>query len=203
MKIFYLFFAIVFVLGSCDSRHNCPVCVGKGSVIVYGVGAQVCVVCKGKKKLTDNEYESVIMMIESIQQRNQQGRRVSTSKRMKICPFCNGVGSDSGLGSTCGFCNGVGTVSSESAMQGRHVMQGGSVNDFYPSHSSSKSDYGSYSNSSRLKSRICNSCNGTMRCSVCGGTGETSYYGSSPRPCSYCYADGRCPVCMGEGLTPD
>lgn len=202
MRFIYLFFVFAFVLSSCDSKHDCPACMGKGSVTVFG-DTQVCAACNGKKKLTDDEYKSVIMMLESIRQGNHQGRNRNQAKRMETCPFCNGSGTSAGVGSTCGFCNGAGRVSSESAMQGRHVMQGGSVKDFYPSQPSSRSEYGSSSNSSRVKSRICPSCNGSTRCPVCGGTGETSNYGSSPRPCSYCYADGRCPKCMGKGVIPD
>lgn len=129
---------------------------------------------------------------------NMSSAQPVQTEQMEPCPFCFGKGSRSG-GHTCGFCNGAGQVDAVSAAQGRHVMGGGSVDDFYPS---LDDDNDVSPSSSGGRSRVCPTCNGITWCPVCKGLGETSYYGHTS-PCNFCYTDGRCPKCMGEGLIPD
>ena len=72
------------------------------------------------------------------------------TEQMEPCPFCFGRGSNGGY--TCGFCNGAGQVDAVSAAQGRHVMSGGSVDDFYPS---LDDDFDAYPSSGGGRSRVC------------------------------------------------
>ncbi len=116
---------------------------------------------------------------------------------MEPCPFCGGSGG-AGNGLACGFCGGRGEVSAAAAAQGRHVMNGGSVSDFYPSGSSSSGS----SQQSGPRDRMCPSCDGSGVCPVCRGNGEVTYYGNTS-VCDFCYGGGRCPKCTGHGTIPD
>lgn len=130
---------------------------------------------------------------------DEEEDRVTSRERepMESCPFCGGSGNGYG-GSVCGFCNGVGEVTATEAAQGRHVMSGGSVSDFYPSGGSSSGS----SSQSGPRDRMCPACDGGGRCPVCRGNGEVSNYGNTSI-CDYCYGQGECPKCMGHGTIPD
>lgn len=119
------------------------------------------------------------------------------SEPMASCPFCGGSGSGPG-GGNCGFCGGSGEVTAVEAAQGRHVMNGGSVSDFYPSGGSSSGS----SQQSGPRDRMCPACGGGGVCPVCRGNGEVINYGNTSI-CDYCYGEGRCPKCMGHGTIPD
>ena len=201
LRRFLMYIILVTLMCSCGNRKECPVCMGRGEVNVYGE-VQTCLTCNGEKTLSDEEYEKAVEMISSFRQMIEDGGNMSgaqpvQTEQMEPCPFCFGRGSNGGY--TCGFCNGAGQVDAVSAAQGRHVMSGGSVDDFYPS---LDDDFDASPSSGGGRSRVCPTCNGTTRCPVCRGLGETSYYGHTS-PCNYCYTDGRCPKCMGEGLIPD
>lgn len=119
----------------------------------------------------------------------------SEEEAMEVCPFCGANGSN------CGFCGGRGRVTATMAAQARHVINGGSVSDFYPIGGGSSDGYGSQPSSGR-RDRMCPACDGRGTCPVCRGTGEVTNYGYTS-VCNYCYSSGRCPKCMGSGLIPD
>lgn len=111
-----------------------------------------------------------------------------------ICPVCHAQRSD------CGFCQGSGTVSPDMAVMMRHIMSGGSLNDFFPAGSSSAS--GNHKSTGSPSSRLCPTCDGKENCPVCGGLGEVTNYGETS-VCKFCYSKGTCPTCMGKGTIPD
>lgn len=176
----------------CEEKKDCPICNGLGEVVGYGT----CPACKGEKKLTTEQCEQVMEIMNKI----RSGSINVNQQQMATCPVCKGAGTNNFNGdvNTCGFCNGVGEVSQESAAQMRHVMQGGHVSDFYPTPSPSPSSPSSNSTSGRL----CPACDGSGVCPVCNGSGNNSYYGETPRPCPKCYHTGKCYKCMGNGIIP-
>lgn len=198
MKQFTLLCLMILLLSGCESKHTCPICMGEGSVIVQGEEQQ-CLGCKGEGKLSDEDFRKVCNMLERLRKTYPNTVEPhSNVEPMSTCPFCNGSGVNGAY--TCGFCNGVGQVSASAAAQGRHVVGGGSVNDFYPS-SSSNSGNGNVPSSS---DRSCHSCNGTGDCQHCSGIGVVEYDGQyntegGLMKCPVCKGTKRCNVCHGSG----
>ena len=213
MKI-YCFIMAASLLVGCESKIGCPACKGEGKVIVYGEECR-CAGCNGKGNLTNEEYKELVNKVNRMKQMRQSdsgvNRMICPYKRrqleqsasdegnvrqsqepMEDCPFCSGCGNN-GNGS-CGFCNGTGRVSSSSAAQGRHVMGGGSLNDFYPPSTSDRSNNQSSSGNG------CSSCNKTGDCQYCHGLGVVEYDGQyntegGCMKCPICKGNKRCNVC--------
>lgn len=113
------------------------------------------------------------------------------------CPVCHAQQAN------CGFCQGTGAVSPDMAAMMRHIMSGGSLNDFFPAGSGTTGRSGNQRNAgSPSSSRLCPTCGGKETCPVCGGSGEVINYGETSI-CNFCYAEGKCPTCMGEGRVPN
>lgn len=186
MKQFILACVTATLLFGCSSKNKrCPVCMGEGSLVVYGT-KEVCISCNGEGMLSNEEYVQVLRMLKDMETENSTNAdNIYDSEELETCPFCDGRGSNGAY--TCSFCNGAGQVTASAAAQGRHVRGGGSVKDFYPSTTS-----GSSSNSSTT-SRGCKSCNYSGDCQHCQGVGVVYYHGQ------YNTEDGymKCPICKG------
>ena len=194
-----ILFTMLLLLSACESKLACPVCKGEGSVNVYGEEQQ-CLTCRGEGKLSKEDYNTALNnLIRTRQMSPIQGGTGQSQGDMVPCPFCNGKG-DNGS-SSCGFCGGSGRVSAAAAAQGRHVIGGGSVQDFYPS-STSPSSGNKNSNSSA--DRSCHYCHGTGDCQHCKGIGLVEYESSysldqGVMKCPICKGTKRCNVCNGSG----
>lgn len=190
---------MLLLLSACESKLSCPVCKGKGSVNVYGE-VQQCLTCRGVGKLSKEDYKIVINnLMRMNQMAPNSGGGGQNQASMVSCPFCNGRGINGSY--SCSFCNGSGRVSAAAAAQGRHVIGGGSVQDFYPSSSSSSSSGRSNRSSS---GNSCHSCHGTGDCQHCKGIGVVKYEGQYSleqglMKCPICKGTKRCNVCNGSG----
>lgn len=185
---------VLSIFFSCENKVTCPICEGVGSLFVYGEKQQ-CLTCNGSGKVTKAEYVATIEAIKKMDLTTPDGLvEEQYEDDMEDCPFCNGIGTNGS--NTCGFCNGLGQVSSSAAAQGRHVIGGGSVEDFYPSTSSGSSN-------SSTPSRGCKSCNYTGDCQHCQGAGVVAYKGQyntedGYMKCPICKGNKRCNVCHGR-----
>lgn len=197
-RILLLCITILFFV-SCESKKTCPVCLGEGSIIIYGKEQQ-CLTCNGKGKLTNEEYKSICNILNKLKQTNPRNNNINSDlEQMVTCPFCNGCGTYGTY--TCGFCNGAGKVPASAASQGRHVIEGGSVNDSYPSSSSNKNNN---KNNRSSSDNSCHYCHGTGECQHCRGTGLVEYEGhynteGGIMKCPICKGTKKCNVCYGTG----
>lgn len=195
MKQMVLLCFVTLLLMGCEGQKTCPVCLGEGTVNVYGE-EQRCLSCEGDGKLSEEEYETVCDMLDKVRHMNQSnGNAYSNERAMATCPFCNGRGTAGGV--VCGFCNGVGQVEASAAAQGKYVIGGGSTRDLYPSSSTNGNDASS-------SDQACRYCHGTGDCQHCKGVGLVGYDGEyntegGVMKCPICNGTKRCNVCHGTG----
>ena len=196
-KTLFLLLTLVLLAG-CESKRTCPLCMGAGTVEIFGEDL-TCSLCDGEKEVNEDDYERFMetsgSVLESL--RDLPSRDDATEP----CPFCGGQGSS--YGSTCGYCGGSGRVAPDAAARGGHVVGGGSVRDFGGGSSDDASSSSDDRASSGPRDRLCPTCGGSSRCPVCNGAGESTSYGGTPRVCQFCYGQGECPKCMGHGTIPD
>lgn len=129
---------------------------------------------------------------------------IQTKEKMVCCPSCGGTGiwgdpTDFMAKFPCGYCNTTGMVTES---QAREIINAyGQMQQMSGGYTYPNSGYSQSSNNGR---RQCYDCNGSGKCSRCGGRGEhkayNTYDGSVMEyDCEYCHGSGHCQTCYGSG----
>lgn len=214
MKKILLFCTMLFLLVSCKDMKTCPVCGGRGNVIVSGMGEMQCTGCKGKGEVSAKDYETIKNIWLNIKARGNVNSN-SGSRQLENqvqCPMCSGTGVFSVYGNsqTCSDCSGTGYTTASRAAQLRQALQqidqmtGGSGYD------NTSIDDGNYRPSKRSENHnseqdlSCHYCHGTGECQHCKGIGVEEYEGNYGMPggvmkCSICKGSKKCDICYGTG----
>ena len=211
-------FIVLLLFAGCSNKKVCPLCLGKGEVMVEGSMWQ-CIVCYGDKKVDKETYENFYREMNQLQNSNRiPSGCVEASQDMVDCPMCSGSGIFSFYGEShpCSECNQTGKVTSQRAAQLWQSLQqideltggGGygstSIQYNNSSGSGNSSTRNSNSNSENVLGDECRVCKGTGDCTYCHGAKVVECKGHYGEPddfmkCPVCKGSGDCGVCYGRG----
>ena len=215
MRKFLFICGIVIMLIGCESKKQCPLCKGTGTVSTgkdwYAI--DVCPACEGEKKVSETKHDAIKQALydNGFGKATNPVTNTSRQESQVQCPMCSGTGVFSGYGGsqTCSECKGSGYTTASRAAQLRQSLQQIDQMTGGGGYGGTSIDDGSYrpserGNNSSGSDRSCHTCHGTGHCQHCKGTGLVVYDGEyntegGVMKCPICKGNGRCGVCNGFG----